>query len=68
MSGVYTSSRTMPAYSAARPSPASSALQTKRRISRVLLLLSLVAVSVSAQSAPHFVEVTRAAGIDFPLL
>ena len=31
----------------------------------VLLLLALVAVSVSAQSAPHFVEVTRAAGIDF---
>ena len=31
----------------------------------VLLLLALVAVSVSAQSAPHFVEVTRDAGIDF---
>ena len=31
----------------------------------VLLLLALVAASVSAQSAPHFVEVTRAAGIDF---
>ena len=30
-----------------------------------LLLLVLVAISVSAQSAPHFVEVTRAAGIDF---
>ena len=31
----------------------------------VLLLLALAAANVSAQSAPHFVEVTRAAGIDF---
>ena len=31
----------------------------------LLLLLALAAVSVHAQSAPHFVEVTLAAGLDF---